>query len=206
MWVCVAASLLCGPHLVIDAAPGFGRGRGSRQERCVLRGRRRPTPLRVPNGSSGASGSPAVPLNVRAAGRSLPRRAPRGSPGLPGRVRTLSGVSPTESQAVRHYARLVGRRRDANARVAAQHAADATRRSAATAFWRGGAATASWLEVAAWERLCRSGVDCASAGARRPGGTCAALGDLYCVVGAITAPRSELFGNSGVMLVCLILR
>ncbi len=69
----------------------------------------------------------AVPLKRC---RASAGRAPRGSPGLPGRVRTLSGVSPTASQAVRHYAstrRLVGRRRDANARVAAQHAADATR-------------------------------------------------------------------------------
>jgi hypothetical protein len=49
-------------------------------------------------------------------------------------------------------------------------------------------------------------VDCASAGLGGQVVACVALGDLYCVVGAITAPRSELFGNSGVMLVCLILR
>ena len=47
-------------------------------------------------------------------------------------------------------------------------------------------------------------MDCASAGLGGQVVACVALGDLYCVVGAITAPRSELFGNSRVMLVCLI--
>ncbi len=46
-------------------------------------------------------------------------------------------------------------------------------------------------------------MDCASAGLGGQVVACVALGGLYCIVGAITAPRSELFGNSGVMLVCL---
>jgi hypothetical protein len=38
-------------------------------------------------------------------------------------------------------------------------------------------------------------VDCASAGLGGQVVACVALGGLYCIVGAITAPRSELFGN-----------
>ena len=39
-------------------------------------------------------------------------------------------------------------------------------------------------------------MDCASAGLGGQVVACVALGGLYCIVGAITAPSSELFGTS----------
>ena len=46
-------------------------------------------------------------------------------------------------------------------------------------------------------------MDCATAGLGGQVVACVALGGLYCIVGAITAPRSELFGLRPKMLVCL---
>ena len=46
-------------------------------------------------------------------------------------------------------------------------------------------------------------MDCASAGLGGQVVACVALGGLYCVVGAITAPSSELLALRPKMLVCL---